>query len=411
MGLFLSSLRKELRRVLREPASLALWLGVPFSIVLILHLAFGGARGGGPKIEGLLLIADQDGTLVSGLVAGTFRQGPMADLFRTEKVEEADGRRRMAKGEASGLIIIPAGFDAAVRQNLPCKVVLVTNPAQRILPGIAQDVLSLESEAVHYLHLVGGEPLRSALSINRAPTEVETARISVSINRLIGSLAKYLDPLLLDVEIRGAPKTQGPMFNVTLLFFPGMFLMTLLFLSRSYAAELWQEAQTGVLRRIRASTCPMSTFLLAKMTAVVVVSTAVGALALAIGRWGLDVPVADAPAALAWIAASAAVLYLAMTNLQLLAATPHGGDIVTSLFLWPSAMLGGSFFPLPMMPASLAAIGRRTPTGWLVSKLSSILDGKAPGVELIWAFGALLVVCAVLFLLAQWSVSRKFLQG
>ena len=154
MHLLIASLRKEARRSLRDPFALALWLGIPFSILFLMNLAFGGSSSSGPRPQGVLLVADQDGTFLSGMVVSAFSQGPLGEMFKPEKADEPGARARMAKGEASALIILPKGFQAAVLDNRPAAIRLVKNPSQRILPAIAGETLSMLSEAVHYLHLV-----------------------------------------------------------------------------------------------------------------------------------------------------------------------------------------------------------------------------------------------------------------
>ena len=49
MHLLIASLRKEARRSLRDPFALALWLGIPFSILFLMNLAFGGNSSSGPR--------------------------------------------------------------------------------------------------------------------------------------------------------------------------------------------------------------------------------------------------------------------------------------------------------------------------------------------------------------------------
>ncbi|HNY40808.1 MAG TPA: hypothetical protein PKJ41_10450, partial [Bryobacteraceae bacterium] len=110
MRLLIASFKKEALRVSRDPFAFALWLGIPFSILLLMNLAFGGRSSSGPRPQGVILIADLDGTLLSGALNSAFSQGPLGDMFKPEKTTEADGRGRMAKGEASALIIVPKGF-------------------------------------------------------------------------------------------------------------------------------------------------------------------------------------------------------------------------------------------------------------------------------------------------------------
>ena len=57
---------KDLRRMRRDPVALGVWLGIPLLVGLTMVALFGRQE---PKPQGLLLIADQDGTFVSSFLA------------------------------------------------------------------------------------------------------------------------------------------------------------------------------------------------------------------------------------------------------------------------------------------------------------------------------------------------------
>lgn len=127
---------KDLRRRLADPAALIMWFGIPLAIGgLILALSSGG-DGAGPR--GRMLIVNEDGSFVSGLLAGAAGQGPLGELFDVTQVDRDEGRRIVDAGEASALLILPAGLQEAVLGEGTAEIRLVTNPAQRILPGMIE---------------------------------------------------------------------------------------------------------------------------------------------------------------------------------------------------------------------------------------------------------------------------------
>lgn len=413
MAFFLSSFLKDWRRKARDPVGFALWLGIPGCIMLLISLAFGGARTGAMKPQGLVLIADYDQTLVSSFLKGALGQGQLGDFFRTENVEEADGRRRMNKGDAAALVVIPQGFGEAVLRNRPVALKLVLNPSQRILPGMLKEVLVMGTEAVHYVHLVGGEPLREMTGASGRPSDLDISRLSVKLTRLGDSLRKYINPPAIDLDetAGAAPKQASKPLNIPLLFFPGLFFLTLLFLTQSVASDIWEEERTGTLRRICSTRQTIAVFLAGKLAVAIALAAAVEVVVLALGHWFLEVPVANAPLALLWVALSTAALYMVMGHLVLLPATEQGGHMATSLFLFPSMMLGGGMFPFEIMPKTMATVGRLTPVGWMVTELSAILNGKAGTAGVCVAAAGLAAVSAVLFWLLCRRVDRKFVTG
>src|SRR5271157_5916652 len=89
---------KDLRRWRREPLTLAVWLAIPLVLAVLLNVVFGG---GNPAPQGVLLIADEDNTFASKLVAGVFHREPLDKMLALERVQRAEGRRRIDRGEAS----------------------------------------------------------------------------------------------------------------------------------------------------------------------------------------------------------------------------------------------------------------------------------------------------------------------
>ena len=69
---------KDLRRQLRDPFVMILWIGVPLVMGLLIHLVFGG-EGSAP--QGRLLIADQDNSIVSNLLTAAFNRPPLGKML------------------------------------------------------------------------------------------------------------------------------------------------------------------------------------------------------------------------------------------------------------------------------------------------------------------------------------------
>lgn len=339
---------KDLARRRRDPLSLAGWFGIPLVLTILLRLAVGGSGGGRP--QGLLLVADEDSSFASNFLLGAFRQGPLAEMITTEKVEQTAGRERLRQGGASALLIIPKDFGSAFLANRPTQLRLLTNPAQRILPSIIEETLSILVEAGFYFQQVPGNRLA-----------------------LLLRLPSYLNPPLLRLETR--VEESGPKFNFADAFFPGMLLLGVLFAGQGLGADLWRERDLGTLRRVAATPQSLTAFLAGKTLAVALLMVAVGAVGLAIGHWLLGLKIAQPVLSLLWLAASGAAYFLLMALVQLAASSARTGNMLAAVVLFPSAMIGGNFFPFEIMPPGLARIGRWTPNGWILTQLQSLLDG------------------------------------
>jgi ABC-type multidrug transport system permease subunit len=399
---------KDLRRRLRDPLALVLWLGIPFAILLLLSLAFGG---GETTPQARLLIADEDSSLVSGLLASALGQGPMAELIQIEKVTLEEGRRRIGEGDGSALLLIPPEFGSAVLNSRPTRLELLTNPSQSILPGILEEVLSLLTDAVFYLQRLAGEPLStfSAGPADGAGTFPDQliAATSVQMNQLIGGVTGYLFPPRIAVAVEVEEPEGQKNLNFGALFFNSMFFLAILFMAQGMSDDFWVEKRQGTLQRALTTPHSVTRLLAGKLLAAFVLLLVMALLGITAGALIYDFPAAKIVPAALWAAASGLALLVLFTLLQLFATSQKAGGLLSTLLLFPLMMAGGSFFPFEAMPNWLAAIGRKLPNGWALEQFKLILGGGTTASGLLWAAAGLLAALVV----GSWLAGRRLRGG
>lgn len=412
MRFILLTARKDVRRRLADWPALGLWLGIPLFVGGVMGLAFGRERGA-PQVH--VLLADEDDSLIGRLLAGAATSGRGAEVLRLERVASADeGRRRMQAGDASALVILPKGLTDAVLHDRPATVVLVTNPAQRILPEIARAGAEMLVESVFYLQELLGEEIRAFVETRppgaRTFADADVAVLAGAVNRRIRQLESIVFPPVLALESASDREpTERPDFAG--LFLPTMLFMSLLFVTGGFAADLWEERRFGTLRRAMALPHAPAAFLAGKLlagTASVVVVSMVG---LTVTAAATDIPVARLPGAVLWCVFSGSVLLSLFTLLQFGASTQRGANLVTNMVTFPLVMVGGSFFPFEVMPSWMAAIGRLTPNGQGVVQLRALLAGRASVSGLAVAALAMGGPALVAFLLSARLLRGRFATG
>ena len=398
MRFVFTSAVKDLRRIRRDPVMLLTWLGIPTLIALLLVVIFGR---GDARPNGKLLIVDEDQGIGATLLAGAFSQGALSNMISVEKVDREEGRRRINKGNASALLVIPKNFTTALLEGKPAKLQLVRNPAQRILPDIIEQVLSMLTDSAFYLQMVAGPQLREAAQ--GTPTDAGIAQISVQFNHAIADLRKYLAPPVIQLETKVIEgKTDKP-GGFAALMLPGMLYMAVFFIAGGLATDVWRERTSGALRRVVTTPASFRAFLAGKLLAVLLVLALVGAFGLTVAHFLADLRVSNFPLAILWIAVSGTGLYLFMMLLQSLASNERVANMLSNFVLLPLTMLGGSFFPFDLMPKGFAQIGRLTPNGWSVTELQKILDGAAVSPV---AFAAVILFVAAAWLVVGWRIRR-----
>lgn len=405
-----SSARKDLGRRLTDPLALVVWLGIPLFLGGIMVLAFGGRSG--PRPRGQLLVADEDHSFLSRAVVSAFGQGRLAEMVEVQPVDRESGERRMGAGEASALLVIPEGFGEKTLREEPVRLLLVTNPSERILPGIVQESLELMTEAAFYLQRLAGEPLRRFRELRPEgggfPSDEAFLGLVRQMRLRADRLKGTLFPPVIDLETRveGKAKAKEPPFG--LLFLPGMLFMALMFVAQGITEDIWEERRQGTLRRVLTTPGGIAAFLAGKLLAGVLVVSGVSLLAVALGGWvyGLALPTL----ALAWLWASlSGLLFLAAFQLlHLLATSQAVSSVLSNVVLFPLLMLGGSFFPFEAMPRWMQAVGALTPNGWALIRFKQIVAGTASPAGLAGTALALVALAAALYLVCLGRLRGRF---
>jgi ABC-type multidrug transport system permease subunit len=284
---------------------------------------------------------------------------------------------------------------------------LFTNPAQRILPQIVQQSLSIMVDGAFYVEHVAGDQLR-AFDTRNAPPDALIASVSVSINHLVTSLRRYLYPLAMDLETE-VVADPGESRSFAATFLPSMIFMGLLMIANSLAFDIWKERLMGTLRRLAVSPAPLGAFLAGRLIFVASVFALVAAVGLVAARSLSGLPVASLPAAVMWLTFAGSALFLMMLVVALAAATARAASVLGNLIVFPLAMIGGCFFPFEWMPAWMARIGRLTPNGWAITQFQAILSGEIDARKLAVAVAGLCAVSAVMFIVALRRLRSGFL--
>ena len=362
---------KDVRRRLADPAAMAIWIGIPLVLSGLLSFI---ANTGGDAPRALVLLVDQDNTVISRLLPTAARQGNTP--IEIEPVTLDEGRRRIGAGDASALLVIPAGFQNAVIGSGSAQLQLVTNPAQRILPALVQQMLDVLVEAAFYGQRLFGEPMKRVVAgSSQGPADDSAvASIAVAINQQIARLQGVLLPPVISLSVTSETSRAAPL-NFGQVFLPGMLFMSFLFIAQGMSGDVWDEKSEGTLRRVLTTPQSAGRLLLGKLLAALVLTSVVALTGLLAAVAWFGLAWSRIPGALLWCAFVSGGLIALLTLLQLFAGSQRGSELLSSIIVFPLMMLGGSFFPFEQMPAWMAAVGRWTPNGLGVAKLKDLLYG------------------------------------
>jgi len=381
----LASASKDLRRRLADPVALAIWIGLPLLLAVLITLA----NGGGESVPtARVLLVNQDDSDFGDLIVGALTRGGFSDevLVDFEEVDLATGEERIADGDASALLILPAGFSSALLEDQPVTVTLITNPAQTILPQIVVTGLEIVREGAFYAQRVLGEPLRTIAGGPGAERDffdsATVAALAVQINDRLMASQRLLDPVIIELELGDAAdeatateEPEVPTFDLIRFLLPGMLLMSLLFIAQGMADDVWTEKENGTLRRAFWAPRSLIAFVAGKLLAALLIIALVSAAAVSVASLWIDIELARLPLAIVWCAFAGASLFMLFLLLAMFATSHRTANLVTMMLLFPMMMIGGSFFPPELMPPYLSAVGSWLPNGIARTQLREIVLG------------------------------------
>jgi ABC-type multidrug transport system permease subunit len=225
-------------------------------------------------------------------------------------------------------------------------------------------------------------------------------------------LETLIDPPIIDVEIvEPEVEDDAPEPGFADLFFPSMLFMTLFFMASGMSEDYWVERQHGTLRRALQTPHGAAAFLGGKVFAGALIIGVVTVFALVAARYAFDIDVRNFAFAGLWAVLSGALLLLLMIPVWLYASSQRGGNLISSLLVFPLLILGGSFFPFEFMPEGMAAVGRLTPNGWALTEFQSIIMGDVEPSSLGARALGVVLVGAVLFVIASRRLGGRFARG
>ncbi len=407
MRFLLISARKDLRRRFADPIALIIWIGLPVMLGTMMSLLFGDD---GQPPTAHVLVVNQDDSLIGNLLVGALGQGGMDAFLSVEEVDLDTGRERIGDGDGTALLIVPEGFGTALLNDEPTTLTLITNPAQRILPAIVVEGLEIFSEAVFYSQRLLGAPIREFVDGPPAGQDVfDTATIAVlaaQINNRLAAAGDLLFPPVLDLDVVGADTardadaggfTSG--FDFGRLFLPGMIFMSVLFMAQGMGDDLWKEKHAGTLRRAVSSPNSLLVFVAAKLLAGSVLIAMVAAMAVLVAVLALGMSPLRAPLAVAWCAYAGTALLCLFLFIAILGSTKRAANLISTMTVFPLMMIGGSFFPLELMPPWMGAVGAWTPNGLAVVQLRELLFGTPDPAAVAVAATAIAAIAGVTLLL------------
>lgn len=376
---------RDFRRRLRSPAGLLILMVIPILMTALFGVIFAPGDKDA-KLTIRILVVDLDRNFGARMLNQVFQQERFADMFRMESVTEEAGRREIARGKASALLIIPRNFTADLFLSRPTRIEVIKNPAQTFLPRIVEEftrtmaVFLSAAQAVFAPELAALKPLW-----DQSFEDIDTAKIAGlfdSVRPKVNRLRRVIDPPLVGLaggdKEREADEKNESVMNITAIFaaiLPGMAIMFMMFIVETFMREIMAEKEDGTLRRLLFSPIPPVQYVTAKIISAWTMGLIIMGLLVAMGKlvfgiqWGNLFHLAVySGAVLATLCGLFALLNAFLRNRN------QAGAVAAPVILMFSAF-GGSMIPVSQLPGGIQALSRFTPNFWFIQGTAAIRDG------------------------------------
>jgi ABC-2 type transport system permease protein len=368
--------RRDLTRFLRNPVTTALMFALPLTMAGLFAVVFGGG-GTGEDISIRVLVHDEDQSLLSQLIQGAGSSSEMDQNLELVPVGD-EGYQMMEEGEASALVHIPEGFTGAFLGGEPVMLEVVKNPAQRFLPLLVEEGVSVGCVILSQASLVFGpelEQVKQMMDGEAFPADLAVASLSVGVNQKLQGIEQYVFPPIIGLETVTVGSEEDKEAGISILsyFLPGLSILGILFMAQSASRDILLERESGLLRHLLTAPVSVGEYLVGKCLSVVVVAGLGFLILVTVGlvsgvNWG------PAPAVVALVVATSLAAAGTMILIMSVVGSQRQGDAVTTIVVIVWSLLGGSFVPLDSIPSFLLPLSQTTPTYWAVDAFTELIQ-------------------------------------
>jgi ABC-type multidrug transport system permease subunit len=345
----LAIVKRDMKRMVREPATLFLVLLFPIVLTLAFGTAFGAIGGGQPSYQVGIVNLD---TSESGAVwMAHFSDNLSATqiLKVHDYVDESSALADIAQGKVQAVLIVPVGFGTACQTYIDHP----NEPAQWIPASVS---IALDRGSIFAVQAIP-PMVQDAIAFTLSVPQASALPIVVS------------DPSLVQSNV-------GTAFD---LMAPGIFTYAAIFLTMTVAGSFTVDREKGLLKRISTTPLTAGEFMTSQVLSNMIIATIqvglVFVVAYAVGfHPAVDGLVIVFAFALVMVFSLCAVGFGLIT--ATLAKSPGAATGISFVFIMPQMFLG-TFVGSALSPAAQEA-GRVMPAWYVTDGLTSLLVRGAP---------------------------------
>ncbi len=381
----LEIVRVNLLRVVRDRTNLFFVFLLPLIIIVALGAVFGGAG-----TSRLGVVRSDAGPLGDELVA-TIEAGEV-DVEIRERGSADELRGDVGRGALEFGLLIPPGYDEALRSGQPQELVLVARP-ESVFAALGQSVETAVAEQSARLRAA-----RVAAEFADIPFDEALEEAGARQDALTG------------IGVRSTTIGAATFPVITNVFALGAQAQTILFMfltSMSAAAQLILTRQLGVSRRMVATPTPMRSILLGELGGRFGIAMVQGVFIVIVSSLVFGVSWGDLVGASAVIVIFALVGTGAALTVGVFARNADQAGAIGVVLGMVLGAVGGAMVPLELFQEPMATLARLTPHAWAIDAMRGLVFEDAAITDILVQLGVLAAYAVGLVALGTWGLRRS----
>ncbi len=370
-----SLMKKDLKKLVRVPATLFLALIFPLILTGAFGFAFGSLGGAGGEVAYTIGIVDLDETIWAEYFIGNLTESEVLETKSYDTSVEAEDD--LSQGIIDAFLVIPENFSNSFN-------------SYNLNPTNASTWVNSTVE----------------LTVDQG-SMIVSAAIPPLVQQILAETLYGKQSMIVAQPVQiGTPEgIEADHFTQFDLMAPGMFAFAAIFLTMIVAEGFVEERTEGLLRRIQVTPTSPTDVILSSVTANMITAVLQVAIIFIMANLMGFNPLTDLSG---YIFAFVIVLLLALCNIGFglitasIAKTPGAATGISFMFILPQMFLG-TFVPVP------DAVGQLVPAYYVTDALTSIfLRGAAITSEKVLLDLVIMIGFCVVIILAGITVFAKF---
>ena len=404
MTFYYYAVLNNLHQQRRNLGHLLLWPVLLLSLMFLLGLVAENF-----EIKAHLIIADQEKSASSQLFIHLLEEQEQLNWLEIERFKEIDtyqAKQHLLNSEASALLVIPIGFEAAILKEKSLSLDFFINPSHRVLPEVLKEGFQSFAKMIFYLHHLYGSEIRQLVD-KKNIENLNNQQFQLHLQQQLNLILKDIFPLLLDIDTPYKSETHQISYSV--FIFSALLMLAFLFSIQELSETWWQEKELKTLKRFATTPQAFSLFLLAKLSSSILFLGFLFSILLGIGFYFHQISMFRFPLALLWLIINGLIFYLLFSFFQLSIKKQKSAKIFISLLVFISIILAGSFLPIEFMPEGMRVIGAWMPSSYIFEQLRVILFSEQTVFSLIINLLVSSLILGTFFLIFKHYYQTEFI--